>query len=400
MKQWSIFLLAFIILQSCIQDDIIDDRQDEVLSFNNSVSELTIKDTHQYETKFTNNVGKLTVPDIDWSTSDETVISVGSQGLLTAKSIGTATITAKVVTKEEKIIINKETIEVKPAKESLEITNVIQEIIINNTHQYTTRFINKLRETVSVTVNWSSSDNTIISVSNSGLITALSLGNGVTIKASATGSDGQEVFFEDEVMVTPVQEKLNINNPIEEIYVNTMHQYTITYTDNTGRIQTPEVRWSSSNADTVTIDSNGKITAVSSGEATIMASVTSSSGTVLTAEDAITIKNNESIQKSGTIKTTSSYALEGTFTLKEVPNTNNLELSVNDDYKASTSLPGLYLYLTNNTSTINNAQEVGAVQVFSGSHTYVIENTGINDFTHLLYWCKPFSVKVGEGEIK
>ena len=66
---------------------------------------------------------------------------------------------------------------------------------------------------------------------------------------------------------------------------------------------------------------------------------------------------------------------------------------------ACSSLPGLYLYLTNNPNTINGAQEVGEVTIFSGAHSYSIPNTGINEYNYLLYWCKPFSVKVGEGKI-
>jgi len=398
MKQWTIFLLSLILFQSCIENDIIDDKQDEVLSFNNSVNELTIKETHQYQTRFTDNVGKLTSPTITWSSSDESVISVNSNGLVTANAIGTATVTAKVTTEEGKEVINTETIEVVAAEEKIVISNVIQEIIINNTHQYATIYTNMLNDVESTTVSWSSSDNTIITVSNTGLITATGIGT-ATIKASTTGSSGQEVLFEDEVTVTPIQERLNINNPIEEIDITKTHQYNTTYTDNTGTVQTPTVTWSSSDTNILSVDNNGKITAISTGEATITASVTGSTGTTITAEDMVTVKGNSN-EKTGTIRTTSSYVLEGTFTLKEIPGTNNLELVINDNYRASTSLPGLYLYLTNNPSTVNNAKEVAAVSVFNGRHTYIIENTGINDFTHLLYWCKPFKVKVGEAKIE
>nr|HQU58856.1 hypothetical protein [Saprospiraceae bacterium] len=75
-------------------------------------------------------------------------------------------------------------------------------------------------------------------------------------------------------------------------------------------------------------------------------------------------------------------------------------LEIADNYRASTSLPGLYLYLTNNPATVNNALEVGKVAVFDGAHSYHISGVGINDYDYLLYWCKPFSVKVGDGEMQ
>jgi hypothetical protein len=101
--------------------------------------------------------------------------------------------------------------------------------------------------------------------------------------------------------------------------------------------------------------------------------------------------------KSGTIQTTSSYALEGDFKLKK--NGDNLILEFYEDYEASTALPGLYVYLSNNRNSIANAFEISAVETFSGAHSYSIENVGINDYKFLVYFCKPFNVKVGDGEI-
>lgn len=396
MKQWPIFLLAFIIFQSCIQDDIIDDRIDESLSFNNPITELTIKNTHQYITKITNNVGEVITPSIEWSSSDSNIISVSNTGQLTAINIGEAIITAK-VTIEGTIVVNNVTIQVKHAEEKIIIDNVIQEIIINNTHQYTSTFTNTLNETEVIPVTWSSSNSAILSVSNTGLITGVTAGEAI-IKVTATSSSGKTVEFEDTVTVTNIAERLTINNPITQVNVNETHQYTTTYTDNTGQVQTPTVTWSSSNTSIITVDNNGLLTAISVGEATITASVTNTNNQTITTENIVMVIGSAT-EKTGTIRTTSSYTLRGTFTLKEIPGTNNLELIINDDYEASSSLPGLFLYLTNNPNTVNNAQEISAVSVFRGEHTYIIEDTGINDFSHLLYWCKPFSVKVGEAEI-
>lgn len=80
-------------------------------------------------------------------------------------------------------------------------------------------------------------------------------------------------------------------------------------------------------------------------------------------------------------------------------NLKNLDVSIKNNYRASTSLPGLYVYLSNNPNSINGAKEIGRVRIFNGAHNYQISNTGINDYKYILYWCKPFSVKVGHGEI-
>ncbi|CAL2093578.1 Ig-like domain-containing protein [Tenacibaculum sp. 190524A05c] len=210
--------------------------------------------------------------------------------------------------------------------------------------------------------------------------------------------------IQDDIIDDRVDEAFTITNPINEITINDTYQFTTRYTDNVGKTVDINISWTSDDPTIATIDNNGLVTAQSNGQTTIRANVNAPSGPIsdsnIISVVAEPVNNNDITTKTGTIITTSSYTLEGTFTIKEIANTNNLELVINDDYNASSSLPGLYLYLTNNTSTINNAKEVGAVPVFSGSHTYIIENTGINDFTHLLYWCKPFSVKVGEAEIE
>ena len=99
--------------------------------------------------------------------------------------------------------------------------------------------------------------------------------------------------------------------------------------------------------------------------------------------------------REGTIATTSSYVLEGSFVLSEIGN--DLILTVGDDFKASSSLPGLYVYLGNNNTSIASAREIGKVTQFEGEHSYQISNAGIMEYQYLLFWCKPFNVKVGEG---
>ena len=42
------------------------------------------------------------------------------------------------------------------------------------------------------------------------------------------------------------------------------------------------------------------------------------------------------------------------------------------------------------------AQPVGAWT----SILHRISGVGLNDYDYLLYWCKPFSVKVGDGEME
>lgn len=198
-----------------------------------------------------------------------------------------------------------------------------------------------------------------------------------------------------------VEPTIRINNPITGIQISDSHPYSATYLNHIGQPEDAEVIWSTSDPSIVTINDQGVAMAIAEGEATISVSVVIE-GNTLTAEDTIRIsvdpvENNMESNGDGTIATTSAYTLEGTFALRA--DRGSLILSFNADYKASSSLPGLYLYLSNNPNSVNGALEVGAVTVFEGVHSYVIEDVGLNEYQYLLYWCKPFNVKVGEGLI-
>ena len=407
MKHLRLLFLFSILLQSCVQDDIIKDTINEVLSFNIPLQEITIKESFQYDIKFTNNVGDIETPTITWQSSAPDVITISDSGLVTAIKIGTSTITASIlktdgtplINKDGEAVVNISEVTVIKAKEKLTINNLLEDLTINNTHLYTATYTNDLNETETPQVTWSTNNTAVISVSNTGLITANSVGQ-ATITASVT-INGNNITSEDIVTVVGIAERLSINNPINELNAdnNQTHQYTTTYTDQTGQIQTPQITWASSDTNIATVTNDGLVSAIKSGHVIITATVTSGTGQTITDEDSITVTSNVQ-EKTGTIKTTSSYALTGTFTLREIPGTNDLELSINADYNASTALPGLYLYMTNNPSTVAGAKEIQKVAIFNGAHKYTITNTGINDFNHLLYWCKPFSVKVGDAEIK
>ena len=175
------------------------------------------------------------------------------------------------------------------------------------------------------------------------------------------------------------------------------------YFNNIGQeVSTPELSWESSNETVATIDNTGLLSALTIGETTITVTINNTDNStqnqfiIRVVED---LNTTDPIIRTGTIMTTSSYLLQGTFSLAQIENTNNLLLSINEDYMASTSLPGLYLYLTNNPSSIANALNLGPVTIFEGEHSYTIQEAGINDYSYLLYWCEPFSVKVGDGEI-
>lgn len=205
-----------------------------------------------------------------------------------------------------------------------------------------------------------------------------------------------------------VDPKLFISNPLLELKKNgEAHQFQVNYFNYVGKeIENPAVSWSSSDSSILTITESGLASGVEFGTATVSATLTTTEeNLIITSTDVVRVSSatlTESIEFLGTIITTSNYELKGSYALKVHEDEDNvLRLSLGDDYKASTSLPGLYIYLGNNPNSIADAYEIGPVTVFEGAHFYDLPSTiSIYDYSYILYWCKPFGVKVGEGQIQ
>ena len=203
-----------------------------------------------------------------------------------------------------------------------------------------------------------------------------------------------------------VDPKIFVSNPLLELKKNgEPHQFEVSYFNYVGKeIENPNVSWSSSDPTVLAITEDGLATGIEFGTATVTATLTTPEETLtITNKDVVTVSTatlTESIEFIGTVVTTSNYELGGSYVLETLDN-GVLRLSLGDDYVASTSLPGLYIYLGNNPSSIADAYEIGPVTVFQGAHYYDLPaSISIYDYSYILYWCKPFGVKVGEGQIQ
>ena len=211
-----------------------------------------------------------------------------------------------------------------------------------------------------------------------------------------TGCIGQDIIEDF------VEARLDILNPIQELEVGTTHQLMFRYLNNVGVEEMANVVWTSSSPMTISVSQDGLLSAIETGFAVIQVSLSTDNQVmaelvVEAGEETIMVMTDG---KGGTIETTSSYVLEGDFTIAD-RESGGVVVDIDDNYRASSALPGLYVYLSNNPSTTTGAYEIGAVDVFSGAHQYTINDSDINvsTYQYLLYFCKPFNVKVGHGEI-
>jgi len=203
----------------------------------------------------------------------------------------------------------------------------------------------------------------------------------------------------DDIINDRVDPVLRIINPIDTIAFDSTYQFELSYLNNIGREEAVQnVSWTSSAPDIIEVSPAGLAKGLMTGEAFLKAEV-EIEGEMISDELLVQVGEMTTAavsERTGTIETTSFYTLEGSFTLSEVEG--DMVLAIGDDWKASSNLPGLYVYLTNNPSTTSGAFEIGEVTIFEGEHSYNLgDQVGLNDYEYVLYFCKPFNVKVGDG---
>ncbi len=211
----------------------------------------------------------------------------------------------------------------------------------------------------------------------------------------------------DDIVEDYVAPQIRITNLVSEIEAGTSYQFDFSFLNNVGNREAVTPSWTSADPTILTIDQTGLAEGVAEGETMISLAYTDEFGETASRSypievGASTVIVEEPEVRTGTVATTTFYDLTGDFTLETIPEDQNgdLRLSFGADYVADDGLPGLYVYLTNNPNTTAGAYEIGRVDVFRGAHDYVISGVGLNDYSYVLYFCKPFNVKVGDGLIE
>ncbi len=212
-----------------------------------------------------------------------------------------------------------------------------------------------------------------------------------------TGCIGDDIIFDT------VEEEVRISNPIDSLKLGDSYAFEEKFLNNVGQEEERFVLWSSSDPSILSIDGEGLATGLALGNATVTATVDiDGTGSVMD-QVPVTVNEDSTVvsitERTGELQTTSSYVLQGSFVLRNEEN--QLILELENDYIASSSLPGLYVYMTNNPNSVNGALELDKVSVFDGAHSYEIPvGVELSTYDYLLYYCKPFGVKVGDGEFE
>ncbi len=211
--------------------------------------------------------------------------------------------------------------------------------------------------------------------------------------------------IKDDILEDFVQPEIRISGSIDTLGVDSVFSFQARFFNNIGQVEDVDITWTSSDESIATI-SAGQVRGVSEGNATITASYfypeedleVIASSMVTVGKAIVPPPVMEPLRTiDGEIRTTTFYPLEGDFQFIEEEDGVTIDIASN--YIADNRLPGLYIYLSNNRNSIAGALEISEVTQFSGAHSYTVPEVAFDDFAFIVYFCKPFNVKVGEAEL-
>ncbi|MCA9672746.1 MAG: Ig-like domain-containing protein [Myxococcales bacterium] len=205
---------------------------------------------------------------VTWSSSNESVATVDSKGLATAKAEGTADITADLsgVKGTAALVVAAEI-------DKIEVTPVNPSVAAGSTQQFKAEAIltDQSKQDVTSQVTWSSSSASIATIDALGLATALAKGT-ATIEASLAGKSGSTTLDVtdatlDKIEVTAASPSVNIGGTVQLTA-------TAIYSDGSKQDVTSQATWTTSDATIATVDSTttkGEVSGVAAGSADISA---------------------------------------------------------------------------------------------------------------------------------
>jgi len=205
---------------------------------------------------------------LNWASSDDGVVSVSEDGKITANKSGVATITAT-ATDGTNLSVSCEVVV------SLQVAGIVlneTEATLNEgqTVQLIATVSPELAD--NKTLNWTSSNEAVATVDQSGLVTALAQGSAVITVSSTDGSD---ISATCNINVRKLVSDIVLNEA--EATLNEGQTVQLTATVSPELADNKTLNWTSSNEAVATVDQSGLVTDISQGSAVITAESTDGS---------------------------------------------------------------------------------------------------------------------------
>ena len=223
---------------------------------------LALAEQDTYQLTATVKPDNATDKTVTWSTSNPAVATVFSNGLVTAKAEGSATITAKAGDKSA-------TCEVTVASKGIPVDAVYlnkSSLSLTEDETYQLSVAVTPDNATDKTVTWSSSNTAVATINDDGLVTAVKEGSAtITAKAGDKTATCTVTVSKKVVAVTSV----TLNKTSLALTEQETFQLSASVSPDNANDKT--VTWSSSNTAVATVSQEGLVTAIAVGSATITA---------------------------------------------------------------------------------------------------------------------------------
>ncbi len=269
--------------------------------------------------------------------------------------------------------------------ERLEISRAIASVSIGDTSIFTITYFNNLGQQQAVPGNivWSSGNMLVATVAN-GVATGVGAGQ-TEIKAKFNGAISTALLTVVSnntqlatVSITPTS--------IKEITLNQVATLTATAKNGNGEvIPGLTFSWLSDNTTMVTAGINGVVTGKAYGTANVTAEVNG----IKSAPVMVQVIRLGSFAGSGSTGSAKLKIENGT-----------LKIQTSGDFSTSTSPPDLRIYLGNNNGNVNNALEIGTLNLRNGAQSWNLPaGVTISEYRYALVWCKRLGGLYGVADL-
>ena len=227
-----------------------------------ATGESATAETAAQDEKIAKAAEKLTLA---WTSSDESVATVDETGTVTAVAAGEAEITAAVKDTEMQDVC---VITVKVSAKELKVPDTL-EVKLNDTDETAIEAKCEPKDASNTSFDFASSDEEVATVDKDGKVKVLKAGEcDIT---TTLMQDGEKVTEKTtHVKAFYEVESITLDSNEGKLTVGNSHTIKATVAPEEVAAETT-IEWSSSNEKVATVDSNGKVTAISSGNATITA---------------------------------------------------------------------------------------------------------------------------------
>lgn len=227
-----------------------------------ATGESATAETATQDEKIAKAAEKLTLA---WTSSDESVATVDETGTVTAVAAGEAEITATVKDTEMQDVC---VITVKVSAKELKVPDTL-DVKLNDTDEAAIEAKCEPKDASNISFDFASSDEEVATVDKDGKVKVLKAGEcDIT---TTLMQDGEKVTEKTtHVKAFYEVESITLDSNEGKLTVGNSHTIKATVAPEEVAAKTT-IEWSSSNEKVATVDSNGKVTAVSSGNATITA---------------------------------------------------------------------------------------------------------------------------------